>query len=93
MYISKSFIDYGLFILSHKECQFASVHKDVCRPNIQNPSYSHTLSSSLEGRHEANPDFPTKHSDYYVTVQLYGDNKPLTVPVQTSYKSFKNHWR
>ncbi|KAL0089612.1 C2 domain-containing protein [Phycomyces blakesleeanus] len=49
--------------------------------------------SSLEGRREtSNADFPIKHSDYYVTVQLYGDNKPLTVPVQTSYKSFKNHW-
>ncbi|RCH78648.1 Phosphatidylinositol (PI) 3-kinase, partial [Rhizopus stolonifer] len=30
--------------------------------------------------------------DVYVTVQLYGDNKPLTVPVKTSYKAFKNHW-
>jgi phosphatidylinositol 3-kinase len=37
------------------------------------------------------------HSDLYVTVQLWADSKPLTVPVQTSYKPFKtsrtwNEW-
>ncbi|KAI9832159.1 MAG: hypothetical protein M1819_004510 [Sarea resinae] len=37
------------------------------------------------------------HSDLYVTVQLWADSKPLAVPVQTSYKSFKadrtwNEW-
>ncbi|GBB95197.1 hypothetical protein RclHR1_24970001 [Rhizophagus clarus] len=31
-------------------------------------------------------------SDLYVTCQLYADNKPLTIPIRTSYKSFKNHW-
>lgn len=30
------------------------------------------------------------NSDLYVTVQLWADSKPLTVPVQTAYKSFKN---
>ncbi|KAL8780767.1 MAG: hypothetical protein Q9213_006314 [Squamulea squamosa] len=30
------------------------------------------------------------HSDLYVTVQLWADSKPWTVPVQTAYKSFKN---
>ncbi|KAL9113506.1 MAG: hypothetical protein Q9187_007607, partial [Circinaria calcarea] len=30
------------------------------------------------------------HSDIYATVQLWADSKPLTVPVQTSYRSFKN---
>ena len=29
------------------------------------------------------------HSDLYVTVQLWADSKPLTVPVQTAYKPFK----
>ena len=29
------------------------------------------------------------YSDLYVTVQLWADSKPLTVPVQTSYRSFK----
>ncbi|KAL9112750.1 MAG: hypothetical protein Q9227_003053 [Pyrenula ochraceoflavens] len=34
------------------------------------------------------------HSDLYVTVQLWSESKPLGVPVQTSYKTFKNgrHW-
>ncbi|KAI9793724.1 MAG: Phosphatidylinositol (PI) 3-kinase [Peltula sp. TS41687] len=37
------------------------------------------------------------HSDLYVTVQLWADSKPLTVPVQTAYKTFKtsrtwNEW-
>ncbi|KAF2086545.1 phosphatidylinositol 3-kinase [Saccharata proteae CBS 121410] len=30
------------------------------------------------------------NSELYVTVQLWADSKPLTVAVQTSYKSFKN---
>lgn len=30
------------------------------------------------------------HSDLYITVQLWADSKPLTVPVQTAYKSFRN---
>jgi len=35
--------------------------------------------------------------DYYVTVQLFADNKPLAVPAQTKYKSLKgtrkwNEW-
>lgn len=33
------------------------------------------------------------HSDLYVTVQLWADSKPLTVPVQTAYKSFRNERR
>ncbi|KAJ6257567.1 hypothetical protein Dda_7352 [Drechslerella dactyloides] len=28
-------------------------------------------------------------SDLYISAQVYGDNKPLGVPVQTAYKSFK----
>ena len=30
------------------------------------------------------------NSDLYVTVQLWADSKPLTVPVQTAYRSFKS---
>lgn len=30
------------------------------------------------------------HSELYVTAQLWADSKPLTVPVQTAYKVFKN---
>ncbi|RFU30358.1 hypothetical protein B7463_g5975, partial [Scytalidium lignicola] len=32
----------------------------------------------------------SSHSDLYVTVQLWADSKPLTVPVQTAYKAFRN---
>ena len=31
----------------------------------------------------------SRNSDLYVTVQLWADSKPLTVPVQTAYKSLK----
>jgi phosphatidylinositol 3-kinase len=34
--------------------------------------------------------YTSPHSDLYVTVQLWADSKPLTVPVQTAYKPFKN---
>ncbi|QSZ37079.1 hypothetical protein DSL72_009171 [Monilinia vaccinii-corymbosi] len=34
--------------------------------------------------------YHSSHSDLYVTAQLWADSKPLTVPVQTAYKSFKN---
>ncbi|KAI8980283.1 C2 domain-containing protein [Pilobolus umbonatus] len=30
--------------------------------------------------------------DLFITVQLYGDDKPLTVPVRTCYRAFKHHW-
>lgn len=30
------------------------------------------------------------HSELYVTAQIWADSKPLTVEVQTAYKSFKN---
>jgi len=30
------------------------------------------------------------HFELYVTAQIWADSKPLTVPVQTAYKSFKN---
>ncbi|KAI7867738.1 phosphatidylinositol 3-kinase, partial [Spinellus fusiger] len=50
--------------------------------------------SSLEGTLDIVQDIPaiTQQPDFHVTVQLYGDNKPLTVPLQTSYKAFKSHW-
>ncbi|AEO65173.1 uncharacterized protein THITE_2111906 [Thermothielavioides terrestris NRRL 8126] len=33
------------------------------------------------------------HSDLYVTVQVWAGSKPLTVPVQTAYKSFRTERR
>ncbi|MCJ1348132.1 Phosphatidylinositol (PI) 3-kinase [Peltigera leucophlebia] len=59
---------------------------------------------TLEGQHNP-PPFSTllqrpdlrhvgsnisTNSDFYVTVQLWADSKPLTVPVQTAYRAFKN---
>ena len=35
-------------------------------------------------------DLCSSYSDLYVTVQLWADSKPLTVPVQTAYRAFKN---
>ncbi|RYO95325.1 hypothetical protein DL763_003749 [Monosporascus cannonballus] len=35
----------------------------------------------------------SQHSDLYVTVQVWAGSKPLTVPVQTSYKAFRNERR
>ncbi|KAK3330888.1 kinase-like domain-containing protein [Apodospora peruviana] len=32
----------------------------------------------------------SSHSDLYVTVQVWAGSKPLTVPVQTAYKSFRS---
>ena len=39
-------------------------------------------------RHRASNISP--HSELYITAQMWADSKPLTVPVQTAYKSFKN---
>jgi hypothetical protein len=38
-------------------------------------------------------NLPSPHSDLYVTVQLWAGSKPLTVPVQTAYKSFRTERR
>ncbi|KAF2203506.1 phosphatidylinositol 3-kinase-like protein [Delitschia confertaspora ATCC 74209] len=46
------------------------------------------LLSRPDLRHRASITNP--HSELYVTAQIWADSKPLTVPVQTSYKSFKN---
>lgn len=46
---------------------------------LANPSLKHIGSND--------PSF----QDYYVTVQLFADNKPLAVPVQTRYKALKGN--
>lgn len=48
-------------------------------PSSRSPSPSVTRRSS--------------HSDLYITVQVWAGSKPLTVPVQTAYKSFRNERR
>lgn len=50
-----------------------------------------TLLTRPELRHIGSNTSP--HSDLYVTIQVWAGSKPLTVPVQTSYKSFKNERR
>lgn len=47
-----------------------------------------TLLKRPELRHIGSNTGP--YSDLYVTVQVWAGSKPLTVPVQTSYKSFRN---
>ncbi|KAK5662882.1 hypothetical protein OQA88_6293 [Cercophora sp. LCS_1] len=54
-----------------------------------------TLAYRPELRHTGSVQSP--HSDLYVTVQIWAGSKPLTVPVQTAYKSFRaerkwNEW-
>ncbi|KAB5560208.1 kinase-like domain-containing protein [Coniochaeta sp. 2T2.1] len=54
-----------------------------------------TLLSRPELRHVGSNQSP--HSDLYVTVQVWAGSKPLTVPVQAAYKSFRterkwNEW-
>ncbi|KAL9099361.1 MAG: hypothetical protein Q9163_005137 [Psora crenata] len=58
------------------------------------PPYS-TLLQRPDLRHIGSNTSP--NSDLYVTAQLWADSKPLTVPVQTTYKSLKagrvwNEW-
>ncbi|KAL9130157.1 MAG: hypothetical protein Q9217_001592 [Psora testacea] len=60
-----------------------------------NPPPFSTLLRRPDLRHIGSNTSP--NSDLYVTVQLWADSKPLTVPVQTQYKSLKagrswNEW-
>ncbi|CAL3971050.1 unnamed protein product [Diplocarpon coronariae] len=57
----------------------------------QNPIPFSTLIKRPDLRHIGSNLNP--HSDLYVTVQLWADSKPLTVPVQTAYKPFRNERR
>ncbi|KAI0467469.1 phosphatidylinositol 3 [Xylaria cf. heliscus] len=50
-----------------------------------------TLLKRPELRHIGSNTGP--YSDLYVTVQVWAGSKPLTVPVQTSYKAFRNERR
>ncbi|CAO3630300.1 unnamed protein product [Cunninghamella echinulata] len=47
-----------------------------------------TLEGSLQ-RHTFATEKAIDHPDYYVSVQLFGDNKPLTLPISTTYKFFQ----
>ncbi|KAK8109994.1 phosphatidylinositol 3 [Apiospora kogelbergensis] len=54
----------------------------------ETPQKESTLIKRPELRHIGSNTSP--FSDLYVTVQVWAGSKPLTVPVQTSYKAFKN---
>ncbi|OAK97331.1 phosphatidylinositol 3-kinase [Phaeosphaeriaceae sp. SRC1lsM3a] len=66
-----------------------SVHVRIDRlDGNQKPVPYSVLLRRPDLRHRAsitNPNF-----ELYVTAQIWADSKPLTVPVQTAYKSFKN---
>lgn len=64
------------------------VHVRICSlDGQQTPVPFSTLIKNPELRHLGSNRSP--HSDLYVTVQLWAESKPLSVPMQTSYKYFK----
>lgn len=59
--------------------------------NLEGHETSHKNSTLFNHREVGQVGSNTSsHSDLYVTVQVWAGYKPLTVPVQTSYKAFKN---
>ncbi|KAF2270189.1 phosphatidylinositol 3-kinase-like protein [Lojkania enalia] len=66
-----------------------SVHVRIDRlDGHQRPIPYSVLLKRPDLRHRASNINP--HSELYVTAQIWADSKPLTVPVQTAYKSFKH---
>ncbi|KAJ4355770.1 Phosphatidylinositol (PI) 3-kinase [Didymosphaeria variabile] len=66
-----------------------SVHVKIDRlDGHQKPIPYSVLLKRPDLRHRASNTNP--HSELYVTAQIWADSKPLTVEVQTAYKSFKN---
>ncbi|RBQ69837.1 hypothetical protein VDGD_01875 [Verticillium dahliae] len=57
----------------------------------ETPLLPSTLLEKAELRHVGSNT--SSHSDLYVTVQVWAGSKPLTVPVQTAYKSFRTERR
>ncbi|KAI1006642.1 Phosphatidylinositol 3-kinase catalytic subunit type 3 [Podosphaera aphanis] len=71
--------------------KFPVTVKIVCLDGEQSPIPFSTLIKRPELRHIGSN--LCQHSDLYVTIQLWADSKPLTVPVQTAYKPFRNERR
>ncbi|EPE35015.1 Protein kinase-like (PK-like) [Glarea lozoyensis ATCC 20868] len=69
----------------------AKVPDSISLDGQQNETPFSTLLHRPDLRHVGSNLSP--YSDLYVTVQLWAESKPLTVPVQTSYKAFKNERR
>ncbi|KAF1961720.1 phosphatidylinositol 3-kinase-like protein [Byssothecium circinans] len=66
-----------------------SIHVRIDRlDGHQRPVPYSVLLKRPDLRHRASNINP--HSELFVTAQIWADSKPLTVPVQTAYKSFKN---
>ncbi|KAH3995297.1 phosphatidylinositol 3-kinase VPS34 [Parastagonospora nodorum] len=66
-----------------------NVHVRIDRlDGTQKPVPYSVLLKRPDLRHRASITNP--HFELYVTAQIWADSKPLTVPVQTAYKSFKN---
>lgn len=60
-------------------------------PNLRHVGSNTRCDGGIYGHLEScSNKFFSPNSDLYVTVQLWADSKPLTVPVQTAYRSFKN---
>ncbi|KAK3214288.1 hypothetical protein GRF29_28g2620541 [Pseudopithomyces chartarum] len=67
-----------------------SVHVKIDRlDGHQKPIPYSVLLKRPDLRHRASNTNP--HSELYITAQIWADSKPLTVEVQTVYKSFKNN--
>ncbi|KAL3418882.1 phosphatidylinositol 3 [Phlyctema vagabunda] len=73
---------------SSEAVEFAVNIRIVSLDGEQSPIPFSTLIQRPDLRHIGSNQSLT--SDLYVTVQLWADSKPLTVPVQTAYKAFKN---
>lgn len=87
-------MDPFIFAPSWKLKENVSVRIESLEGAIPTPPFSALLTDpSLKHIGSNDPTF----QDYYVTVQLFADNKPLAVPAQTKYKSLKgtrkwNEW-
>ncbi|KAK2624842.1 hypothetical protein QTJ16_006035 [Diplocarpon rosae] len=80
---------YGAFFFCQLRSMLTSAR--VSLEGEQNPIPFSTLIKRPDLRHIGSNLNP--HSDLYVTVQLWADSKPLTVPIQTAYKPFRNERR
>ena len=53
------------------------------------PSYTEVIDSPIG---YFSGSYQEEFSDLFVTVQIFNNEKPLTLPVQTSHKSFTSRW-
>ncbi|KAF8455028.1 kinase-like domain-containing protein [Kalaharituber pfeilii] len=83
-------MDPFIFAPSWKLKENVSVRIESLEGTIPTPPFTALLAdSSLKHIGSNDPNF----TDYYATAQLFADNKPLSVPVQTRYKALKGNRR